>query len=445
MASGSGPGQHEDKTTVRSPLEHHLLQDEGASPFEIGEILEETYEIRALLGAGGMGWVYEARDRWLNRTVALKVSRNVPGAPMLLQEAQALAAISSSHVVTVYALGHHRGAQYLVMERIYGVSLEAHLARRRSEDSFTIPEALDLLARVADGLAAVHAAGIAHWDVKPANVMLAPRDRIVLLDFGIFVAEVGAAMAPLFRGTPSYTAPEMVSGTVQPGQAKLVDVYALGILAFEVLTGRVPFHGDNVVQVWNQHMTAPPPDLRALRPDAPEPLCALIEEMLAKDARDRPQYIEDVAAQLRQARTQRPAPAPPERLSILVVDDDPAMVGLLEAIILETLPGADVRSAGSGEAALAAFRERPVRLCFLDLHLPDMTGIDLCLQLRGTHLAERCRIVPVSGTAEAHDRRLLLQLGLTTFIEKRTDLPAKIGKVVRETADMFAHRAISAR
>lgn len=443
MSSGSAGGPHDDQTAVRSPLDMDAL-DEAGSPFDVGEVLEGTYEIRTLLGAGGMGWVYEARDRWLNRTVAIKVSRNVPGAPQLLQEAQALAAISSSHVVTVYALGHHRGAQYLVMERIYGVSLEAHLTRRRADggEIYTVPEALDLLARVADGLAAVHSAGIAHWDIKPSNVMLAPRDRIVLLDFGIFVPEVGAAMAPLFRGTPAYTAPEMVSGTVQPGQAKLVDIYALGILAFEVLTGMVPFHGDNVVQVWNQHMSAPPPDLRSLRPDAPTPLCELVAEMLAKDARDRPQYIEDVAAQLRQARTQRPPPAPPERLSVLVVDDDPAMAALLEAIVLETQPDADVRIAGTGDAALTAFRSRPARLCFLDLHLPDMTGIDLCLQLRGTRLADRCRIVPVSGTAEAHDRRLLLQLGLTTFIEKRTDLPAKIGKVVREVADMLGRGSV---
>ena len=112
-----------------------------------------------------MGWVYEARDRWLKRSVAIKVARNVPGAPQLLQEAQALAAISNPSVVTVYALGHHRGAQYLVMERVYGVSLEAHLARRKADnDPWSISEAIDLLARIADGLASVHTAGIAHRD-----------------------------------------------------------------------------------------------------------------------------------------------------------------------------------------------------------------------------------------------------------------------------------------
>src|SRR5437870_2704048 len=275
MSPEGPPGPHatEDSTRVRSPLEQIPADDPTHPPFELGELLDDSYEIRALLGAGGMGWVYEARDRWLNRTVAVKVARNVPGAPQLLQEAQALAAISSPSVVTVYALGHHNGAQYLVMERIYGVSLEAHVARRRADNnSWSIQEAIDLLARIADGLASVHTAGIAHWDIKPANVMLAPRDRIVLLDFGIFVPEVGAASAPLFRGTPAYTAPEMVSGTVQAGQAKLVDVYALGILTFELLTGTVPFQGENVVQTWNQHLNTPPPDIRTLRADAPAPL-----------------------------------------------------------------------------------------------------------------------------------------------------------------------------
>jgi serine/threonine-protein kinase len=321
------------------------------------------------------------------------------------------------------------------MERIYGVSLEANLVRRRSDrEPYGAAEALDLLTRVADGLGAVHAAGIAHWDVKPANVMLAPRDRVVLVDFGIFVPEVGAAHAPLFRGTPAYTAPEMVAGTVQTGQAKLVDVYALGILAFEVMAGYVPFRGGTVVDVWNHHLRTPPPDLRTLRPDAPEPLCALIREMLSKDASDRPQYIEDVAARLRSIRTQRAAP-PPERLSVLIVDDDPAMVALLEAIVQEVQPDAEVRSASDGEGALRAFRQRPARLLLLDLHLPGMSGIDLCLQLRGTRMAERCRIVPVSGTAQEHDLRLLLQLGLTTFIDKGAELPQKIGNVVRETVE----------
>jgi serine/threonine-protein kinase len=393
-----------------------------------------------------MGWVYEARDRLLNRTVAVKVARAVPGAPPLLQEAQALAAVSHPSVVTVYALGRHRGVQYLVMERIYGVSLETSLQRRRVErDPFSIEEALALLVHVADGLAAVHEAGIAHWDIKPANVMLAPRDRVVLVDFGIFVPEAAAAAAPLFRGTPAYTAPEMVSGTVHPGQAKLVDIYALGILAFEMLAGEHPFRGNTVVEVWNQHLRAPIPDLRSKRPDAPAALSALIAEMMAKDARDRPQYIEDVAGRLRAIGARRASP--PEQLSVLIVDDDPAMVLLLEAIVREAQPAADVRTAGDGEAALHAFREKPAHLLLLDLQLPGMSGIDLCLQLRGSgsRSADKCRIVPVSGTAEKHDLRLLLQLGLTTFIDKGADLPQRVMAVVGDTARALARSSTAAR
>src|SRR5207237_7210859 len=96
-----GPQSGNDQTRVRSPLEEAGGPD--ATPFALGEVVDGTYEVRTLLGAGGMGWVYEARDRWLKRTVAIKVARNVPGAPQLLQEAQALAAVSSPAVVTVYA------------------------------------------------------------------------------------------------------------------------------------------------------------------------------------------------------------------------------------------------------------------------------------------------------------------------------------------------------
>lgn len=436
MSDSGGPHSWGERTTVASALAAEQGED-AAGPFEIGEVVGDTYEIHSVLGAGGMGWVYEARDRWLNRTVALKVARNLPGAPPLLQEAQALAAVSSPSVVTIYQLGRHQGLQYLVMERIYGVSLETNIARRRADrEPLTVPESLEILTHVADGLAAVHAAGIAHWDVKPANVMLAPRDRVVLVDFGIFVPEAAAAAAPLFRGTPAYTAPEMVAGTVQPGQAKLVDVYALGIMAYELLAGEVPFRGATVVDVWNQHLRLLPPDLRKWRPDVPPQLAALVAEMLKKDAGDRPQFIEDVASRLRAILAQRVTP--PEQLSVMIVDDDPAMLALLEAVVADAAPEADVRTAGDGEAALHAFRQRPARLLLLDLHLPGMSGIDLCLELRGTGIADRCRIVPVSGTAEQHDLRLLLQLGLTYFIDKGKDLTQRVSAVVRETAKSIA-------
>src|SRR5205807_3449016 len=164
-----------------------------------------------------------------------------------------------------------------------------------------------------------------------------------------------------------------------------------------------------------------------------ESLCALIAETLAKDAGDRPQYADEVAARLRAIRTQRAAP--PERLSVLIVDDDAIMRALLEAVVREAAPDADVRTATDARAALHAFRQRPARLMLLDLHLPGMSGLDLCLELRGSKLADRCRIVPVSGSAEEHDMRLLFQLGLTTFIEKSPELPSRVAAVVRETAE----------
>lgn len=392
-----------------------------------------SLEIRSLLGAGGMGKVYEAFDRDLLRTVAVKVAGDHPDAPPVREEARALAAISSPSVVTVHSVGTHRGLDYLVMERVYGLSLEERLEEQRQRGvPLHLSEALHLVSSLADGLAVIHQAGIVHWDLKPANVMLTPGARVVLLDFGIFVPAFAAAHAPMFRGTPAYSAPEAIRGAVEPPDAHLVDAYALGVLGFELLTGQLPFDAPTVNEIWDLHQTAPVPDVRSLRPEVPAPVAEVLLELMSKDPADRPQVMGDVGRRLHLMKgptQQEKARAP----SILIVEDEPATLRLMETYVRKTAPSAEVRTAMRADDALRLIRANAPDLLLLDLKLPDMTGIDLCLHLRGIGIADRCRIVPVSAAPDQVDRRLLLQLGLTQAVQKGPGALEHIGAVIRET------------
>jgi len=268
--------------------------------FEVGDVLNDTYEIRGVLGQGGMGQVYDAYDRYLHRHVAIKVAWPNVGASAVRKEAQALAAIRHPSLVSVHHCGIHNGTEYVVMERVGGVNLEAHIRRRtHSGRPFAIVEAIEILVALADGLAAVHRAGIAHRDVKPDNVMLAPGGRVVMMDFGVFLPEFAAGGEENGAGSPAYMAPESISGTVGYGGGFLVDVYSFGVVTYEILTGELPFKGENAREFFMHHLSTPPPQLRAKRSDAPPQLEALVAALLTKDPHDRPQSMDEVAGRLR--------------------------------------------------------------------------------------------------------------------------------------------------
>jgi len=278
--------------------------------FAVGKVLTDTYEIRGILGQGGMGQVYEAYDRRLHRHVAVKVAWPKVGASAVRKEAQALAAIRHPCVAVVYACGTHAGIEYVVMERVSGETLEAHLGRRaQTRKPFSIAEVLEILAPLSDGLSAVHRAGIAHRDVKPDNVMLAPGGRVVLMDFGVFLPEFAVGSDGMIMGSPPYMAPETLRGSVGSGGGFLVDVYSFGVVAFELLTHRLPFDGEDAHELYAAHKANEAPRLRTLRDDVPPALDTLVAGLLQIDPDDRPQSMQEVGWQLR-ALASKTAPAP---------------------------------------------------------------------------------------------------------------------------------------
>ena len=261
----------------------------------IGELVADTYLVTGVLGYGGMGEVYEANEVALDRRVAIKIASDAKAALLLRREAQALAAVRDRGLPTVYRCGAHRGLRFIALERLDGVTLDEHLMRARR---LSIGEALRILVRLANVLDAVHAAGMAHRDLKPGNVMMCAGDRLVLLDFGVAIAEVDTSYRDTFCGTPRYIAPEAIRGAIEPGQAYQLDVYALGAMAFEMLAGRPPFVGRTLPELLDRHIADPVPDLAKLRGETPADLVALIHACLAKDPRQRPVSMAAIAWEL---------------------------------------------------------------------------------------------------------------------------------------------------
>ena len=411
-------------------MSEHVTAPEGSRREDVslapGDVVGGAYEIRALLGSGGMGEVYDARDCTLDRRIALKIARPEIDRGYLLREGRALAAIRHPGVVTVHAMGYHRGAPFLVMERIQGLGLDRMIDERLARgEHFPVPEAVDLLIAIADALAVVHHAGLAHRDVKPSNVMLAPGGRVVLMDFGLVMPNADRSGQRDVAGSLAYMPPESLTGDVATGAAPLVDVYALAVLAYELLTGEIPFQAAGQLAMYKAKTQGPIPLVRAQRPDAPEGLGDLLARMMAADASDRPSGAEEVLWQLRSLRRQVGAEGRVRPPYVLVVDDDPEMLEALSLYVRAAAPDAEIETTSEGQQAVRSVRRRVPDLLLLDLDLPDINGIEVCMLLRGMKLGDACMLVSVSGRATAADVELLEQLGVRS-LEKGPNLAAEL-------------------
>ena len=406
--------------------------------FATGELLDGVYEIMQLLGRGGMGQVFEAHDHLLNRRVAIKAAWPNPLSPPLRNEARALAAFQHPSLVGVHTLGEHRGIDYLVMERIYGVSLTQHASTRwSSAQKFSPSEVVQILLPAAEGLSVVHRAGLVHRDVKPDNIMLTPAQRVVLMDFGLVLPEFDVNGQQRVAGSPPYMAPEALLNTAAPGSGHLVDIFGRGVLAYELLTGARPYGGATIREVIAAHERGEPRPLERERPDCPEELCQVVHEMLNPDPKLRVQSAEAAAWQMRavqesQARSEPVAHRGSSGLSVLIVDDDVDLAKILSFYVRQIVPGAEIRVAHDGEAALKEVQLSEPDVMLLDLHMPRMNGVEVCMQLRGEGLAEACSIVSVSAGAQEHDVQLLHQLGIHHFLEKGSNLRGRLRTVFAE-------------
>ncbi|HKI95450.1 MAG TPA: serine/threonine-protein kinase, partial [Gemmatimonadales bacterium] len=252
--------------------------------------LGDRYAIEREVGTGGMATVFLARDLKHERRVALKVLKPeltaVLGPDRFPREIKIAAQLQHPHILPLHDSGEIEGFLYYVMPFVDGESLRARLKR---EGPLSVGEAVRILKEVVDALAAAHAEGIVHRDIKPDNVMLSGRHAIVM-DFGVAKAVTAAGGETLTTvgvavGTPQYMAPEQAMG--QGDIDHRADLYAVGILAYEMLTGEALFAGKSAQAVLSAHVIEPAPDVREARPEVPAPLAEAIGRCLAKQPADR--------------------------------------------------------------------------------------------------------------------------------------------------------------
>ena len=262
-------------------------------PARLAEALGDAYTIEGEIGRGGMGVVYRARDERLQRRVAIKVlppelafQKDIR--ERFTREAQTAARLSHPHIVPIHTVGEGQGLVYFVMGYVDGESVAARIRRR---GKLPVDEARRIMMETADALSAAHALSVIHRDIKPDNILLeGSRGRVMVTDFGIAKALSSTSGATLTGagvaiGTPAFMSPEQAAGEREiDGRS---DLYSLGVVSFQMLTGDLPFTAPTVAGILMKQITEPAPDIRGRRPDVPEDLALAVSRCLEKDPENR--------------------------------------------------------------------------------------------------------------------------------------------------------------
>ncbi|MFN8160374.1 MAG: protein kinase [Solirubrobacterales bacterium] len=268
----------------------------------IGTVLSGRYRLEARLGSGGMSTVYLARDETLDRQVAVKLmhremSEQADQLQRFHREARAVAKISHPNVVTVIDAGEDQGRPYIVFEYVEGETLKQRISRAGALD---IQEAIAYAIEIARGLTVAHARQMVHRDIKPQNVLIDSEGRAKLTDFGISrqLEQDGLTATGRVLGTTDYVAPEQAMGQ---GVDPRSDIYSLGVVLYEMLTGDVPFTADSQVGVAMKHVNEELPDVQGRRPEVSAAVALVVERATFKDPARRYQSIEEMIADLETA------------------------------------------------------------------------------------------------------------------------------------------------
>lgn len=409
------------------------LSDHDDSLPHRGALVDGRYRIDGELGEGAMGLVYSARDVHLGRRVAIKIA--TPGVEQAFTaEAASIASIDHPNVVRIHAFGTANRHPMFVMEFIEGRSLREIIEDHRSANAkMPAHAAVRIVAQVAEGLGASHAAGVVHNDVKPANVLVeAGTGRPVIVDFGLAIDAL--RRISVVQGSPAYMAPEASS----PGEVvgPPADQYALAAMTFELLTGELPYYALNQLEYAKQHQSSPRPLVSAFRAEL-APIDSVIERAMSVAPGRRYPTCVAFAAALREVMNTLPMPAvppvdlsrtadydsAPEGLRVLVVDDDVssarvAMRGV--RLAFGNVAVRVVRATTGAEAVDKATHELP-RLVVLDFDLPDMDGVEVLSRIHEVARGADVRVLVASDELAVEQRDRFSVLGVQHFLPKPFD------------------------
>ncbi|HET9958366.1 MAG TPA: protein kinase [Polyangiaceae bacterium] len=384
-----------------------------------GEIVGDCYRIIAEAGRGGMGVVLQAFDERLNRRVAIKLLHSQLRCESLrerfLTEARTMALVSHPNVASIFAFGEHRGVPYFVMEYVQGSSVEDWLSAQESPPD--IQTVLAILDDVCQGVAAIHEAGAIHRDIKPSNLLLDAEGHVRVADFGLAQPMTELELAREVAGTVAYMAPELVFGENGGGASPLSDVYALGCLAYELLTGRLPFDAALDVSIMVQHATVTAPLPSQVRPELTTAFDGAILHALAKKPAERTPSVEEFRRELREARQRFLEP-----IRILVAEDDEDFRDLLCRKLQAEFPGAVVQCVHDGGEAVRAFDKEPASVVLLDMQMPNLDGVDVTAVLRTRESARQVPIVVMTASGGPAEWKLMSALGADRFLVKPVNL-----------------------
>lgn len=340
-----------------------------------------------------------------------------------------MALVSHPNVLAIHAFGEHGTMPYFVMELVDGQTVEGWLAR--SDRSTNLDEALAILNDVCEGVSAIHAAGTVHCDLKPSNVLLDNRLRVRVADMGLAAPYMAGGVTKVIAGTPEYMAPELTFDSEQPASPSS-DVYALGCMAYELLTGSLPFDAPSSLAIMVKHATEKPEAPSHRRPGLPSVFDAVILKALAKRPQDRPASADLFRRSLKEARS-----ASVEPVRILVAEDDPDFRDLLALKLGMEFPDADILCVDNGRALVDAFLEKPASVVMIDLQMPVLDGVAVTALLRARPEAKNVPIIVMTASGGPQEWKLLSSLGADRFLVKPVnldDVVTTLRNAVRERA-----------